>query len=398
MKILFVSLLLPHPYADHASAFTVFKTIKHLSKKHTISLVSFTRSEKEKEYVRFIKPYCKNVETVVLPQNRLRKLWVRTNLLTLTPINVSQSYSREMQDKIHFMISENKYDIVQMEYSPTGQYISAVKNTATVINVHDMISISAERLVKNLKFSRKKLEWFIDSLIGRGYESRLYRKFNKVITLSEKLKDHLLDCDPSLKISVIPPGVDIPEVQKTYTSEKGKNLIFMGAMWRDENIDAVLYFYHSAFNLIRKDMPEVTLTIIGGSPSEEIKSLACDSGVRVTGYVEDFLPYYLKSDISVAPMRIGGGVQCKILDSMAAGLPVITTSQGNEGIGAREEEEIIVADDPKEFAQRTVELLQNGHRRKAIGQRGMDFVRRNFDWNQIIKRLETVYQECIAFS
>jgi glycosyltransferase involved in cell wall biosynthesis len=114
--------------------------------------------------------------------------------------------------------------------------------------------------------------------------------------------------------------------------------------------------------------------------------------------VEDFLPYYLKSDVSVAPMRIGGGVQCKILDAMAAGLPVITTSQGNGGIGAREEEEIIVADDPEEFAQRTVELLQNGHQRKAMGQRGMDFVRRNFDWNQIIKRLETVYEECIAFS
>jgi glycosyltransferase involved in cell wall biosynthesis len=386
MKILFVSLLLPHPYADHASAFTVFKTIKHLSKKHTISLISFTRSEKEREYVRFIKPYCENVETVVLPQNSLRRFWVRTNLLTLTPITVSQSYSREMQEKIHFMVSESEYDIVQMEYTPTGQYISAVKNTATVINVHDMLTVSAERLVKNLKFSRKKVEWFIDSLIGRGYESRLYRKFDKVITLSQKIKEHLQDCDPSLKITVIPTGVDIPEVQKTYTIEKGKNLIFMGAMWRDENIDAVLYFYHSAFNLIRKAMPEVTLTVMGGSPSEEIKSLACDSGIRITGYVEDFLPYYLKSDVSVAPMRIGGGVQCKILDAMAAGLPVITTSQGNGGIGAREEE------------QRTVELLQNGHQRKAMGQRGMDFVRRNFDWNQIIKRLETVYEECIAFS
>jgi len=138
------------------------------------------------------------------------------------------------------------------------------------------------------------------------------------------------------------------------------------------------------------------LTIVGGSPSEEVRRLALDQGIRVTGYVEDLLPYYLKSDVSIAPMRIAGGVQCKILDAMAAGLPVVTSSQGNEGIGARPEKEIIVADSPNDFAERTVELLQDGYLRKTISQRGLDFLRSNFSWEQNIEKLEKIYQECLS--
>jgi glycosyltransferase involved in cell wall biosynthesis len=95
-------------------------------------------------------------------------------------------------------------------------------------------------------------------------------------------------------------------------------------------------------------------------------------------------------------MRIAGGVQCKILDAMAAGLPVVTSSAGNEGIGARANEEIMVADNPEEFADRTIELLQNGHLRKIISERGFDFVRLNFGWEKIIGKLERIYQECLS--
>ncbi|MHA2282358.1 MAG: glycosyltransferase family 4 protein [Promethearchaeota archaeon] len=395
MKILFISLLLPHPYSDHASAFTVFKTIKHLSKKHKISLISFARSREEKEYAKFLKPYCEKINTVVLLQNRIRKFWVRANLFTFTPICVSQGYSRELRDNIHSMITQDNYDIVQMEYTPTGQYVTEVKNIASVINVHDVISVSAKKLVKHLRFSRKKLEWFIESALSRKYESKLYGKFTKVIAISEKIKEHLLNCDPDLKISVIPPGVDIPEVQKTYASGTGQHLIFMGAMWRDENIDAMLYFYHSVFYLIRKVFPNVKLTIVGGSPSEEIQKLANDSNVKVTGYVDDFIPYYLKNDISIAPMRIGGGIQCKILDAMAVGLPVIATSEANAGIGAQKNEEIIIADTPETFAEKTIELLQNRKLRKTIGRRGRNFVRSNFIWEKTIENLEYNYRECL---
>ena len=396
MKILFISPLLPHPHADHASAFMTYKTIKHLSQRHDISLISFIRSEKEREHTRHLIDHCSRVGTVFLPQNSFRKFWVRTNLLTLKPIAISHGYCREMRDKVSYMVRREKFDIVQIEYSTMGQYVSEVLNSATILNLPDLMFVQAKKYVKNLRYSRKKLEWFIDGLLSRHYESRLCAKFDRVLAISQKIKEILLDCNPALSVSVIPTGVDIPKIKKSHAAGNGSDLIFMGAMWRPENIDAILYFQRSVLKLIRKVIPAVSLTIVGGSPSEEVKRLALDSGIRVTGYVEDLLPYYLKSDVSIAPMRIAGGVQCKILDAMAAGLPVITTSQGNEGIGARPEKEIIVADSPNDFAERTVELLQNGYLRKTISQRGLDFVRSNFSWEQNIEKLEKIYQGCLS--
>ncbi len=169
----------------------------------------------------------------------------------------------------------------------------------------------------------------------------------------------------------------------------------MGAMWRPENIDAVMYFYRSVFSLIREVIPDVTLYIVGGSPSEEIRNLASDPGVRVTGYVEDLPSFYTKCDVSIAPIRMTGGVHCKVLDAMASGLPVITTTGGNEGIAATPDKEIIIADEADVFAGRSIELLEDKDRRKSIGAAGMEYVRQNFEWNHIIGRLETVYRECL---
>jgi glycosyltransferase involved in cell wall biosynthesis len=396
MKILFLSSLLPHPYADHAYAFWAFKLIKHLSQRHDISVLSFVRSEEERQHAMLLTEYCRRVETVTLSQNVLRKFWVRAKLLTFTPIAVSHGYSREMRDRIRTFVREGKFDIVHMDNTPMAQYVSEINGSATTIHILDLIFFQSGKIVENLGFSRKKLEWLVDSFLSRYYEPRLYARFDRVFAVSSKMKDMLHERNPSIKVSVIPPGVDIPERAKTHNNGKGSNLVFMGAMWRPQNIDAVIFFYRQIFGLIRKAVPDVRLHIVGGSPSEEIRKLASDRNVVVTGYVEDLVSYYLNCDVSIAPMRIGGGIQCKILDAMAAGLPVITTSAGNGGIGARPGEEIVIANSPGEFAEQTITLLNNGNLRKTVSQRGLDFVRKNYCWEEILKRLETIYEECLS--
>lgn len=393
MKILFITPLLPHPCVDHASAFSEHKMIRYLSERHDVSLVSFVRSDKERKLAKDMRGYCRRVETVPLPKGSLRRLWVRANLITLTPMSISNSCCREMRSMIRSMVRQEKFDIVQMEHTSMGQYVSEIGNSATVISVHDLVFVTAKRHTNHLRHSRKKVEWFIESLVSRWYESRQYAKFDFVLAISEKMKDVLLDCNSSLNVLAIPPGVDIPDRRKLHRNGKGKNLIFMGAMWRRENIESVLYFYHNVFALIRKVIPDVILYIVGGSPSDEIRSLSADPSVKVTGYVEDLSDYYLKCDVSIAPMCIAGGIMCKILDAMAAGLPVVTTSQGNEGVGAEAGKNILVEDDPGSFANRTIELLQDGQLRKTISDNALDFVRRNFSWEQAIDSLENWYRQ-----
>ena len=395
MKILFVSLLLPHPYADHAMAFTICKVIENLSKRHDISLVSFVRSEEERQQAKHLLNYCERVETVLVPHGICRKFWTRAKVLTLTPLAFSSGYCTEMRDNIRSMTRGQKYDVVQMDYT-MSQYVSEISGSVTVIYLLDLIYEKARNLSANLPLSRKKLEWLVDSFICRRYEKKLYAKFDLVLAISAKIRESLLSCNPALDISILPTGVDIPKGQETSPYGRGRNLVFMGAMWRPENIDAVMYFYRSVFGLVREAIPDVTLHVVGGSPSDEIRKLTSDPGVRVTGYVEDLPSFYTRCDVSIAPIRMSGGVHCKILDAMASGLPVITTAGGNEGIGATPNKEIIIADNTEDFARYTVELLEDGDRRRSIGLGGLDFVRRNFGWKEIIGRLETLYQECLS--
>ena len=396
MKILFATLMLPQPHADHASSFTVFKVIEHLSKRHAVSLISFVASEDERRAARFVAQYCRRVETVLLPRSVLHKLWARANLATLTPIAISQAYSSEMRRKLGSIQKDERFDIVELEYTPMAQYLSDVAGAASVLAIQDVMYVVADRFVESLPFSRRKLEWLIDGRLCRRYEPRQLAGFDRVITVSRESREQLLARNPDLRISVVPPGVDPPAAPKTHSPGRGNRLIFMGAMWRPHNVDAVLYFYRSIFGRIRQAIPDVVLCVAGGSPPEEVKALESDPSVRVTGYVEDLLPHYLEADISVVPMRIAGGIMCKVLDAMAAGLPVVTTSQGNEGVGAAPEEELIVADSPEEFARRTIELLEDGRRRQCLSERGLEFVRRNHGWDQIIRRLESVYEDCLS--
>jgi glycosyltransferase involved in cell wall biosynthesis len=397
MKILFISLLLPHPHADHAMAFTIFHVIKHLSQKHEISLVAYVRSEREREQTRYLMDYCSEVETVMLPISLFSKIWTRSKLLALIPRAFSSSYCGEMRNKIRSMTRRENFDIVQMDYT-MGQYISEVSNAVTIIYLLDLFYVKARRMAENMPVTIKKLEWLVDSFLCSSYEKKLYTRFDRVLTISPWIREYLLASNPSLNIDVLPPGVNIPKTRKIHSPGMGKDLVFMGAMWRQENIDAVMFFYRSVFGLVRDVIPDVRLHIVGGSPSEEIRNLASDPGVRVAGYVNDLPSYYANCDISIAPMRMSGGVHCKILDAMAAGLPVITTSDGHEGIGAKHDDEIIVADGPEEFAQRAVELLQDGQKRKNIGMKGLDFIRRNHCWEEIIGKLENIFQESLSLT
>ena len=138
LKILFVTLMLPDPSAHHASAFTVFRTIKHLSKRHDVSLLSFVRHEEERNRAGALGEYCRSAETVPVPSGLLQKLRVRAGLLAMKSIAVSNSFSRTMAASISAMCDRENFDIVQLEYSPMAQYAAAVRDLPVIISVHDV--------------------------------------------------------------------------------------------------------------------------------------------------------------------------------------------------------------------------------------------------------------------
>jgi len=174
------------------------------------------------------------------------------------------------------------------------------------------------------------------------------------------------------------------------------SLLFVGAMQRDLNVDAALYFYQKVFPIIRREMPGAKFYVVGGNPPEAlIKMAEGDPSLIVTGFVKDIREYFFKTTVFVSPMLVGGGIIVKNLQAMSCGLPVVTTSIGNEGIEAVQERDIFVADEPGEFAVKVLELLKDSKLRKRVGESGRAFAQKEFSDSNLFARRMAICNQVI---
>jgi glycosyltransferase involved in cell wall biosynthesis len=194
----------------------------------------------------------------------------------------------------------------------------------------------------------------------------------------------LLDSDSH--IEVLPNGVDQQYFNIPYAPADG-SIIFTGVMNYFPNGDAVVHFQHHIFPLIKHQIPFAQFIIAGMHPTRQIRKLA-DGQTTVTGYVPDIRAYLSKAAVCVAPLRIAMGVQNKILEAMAMGVPVVATSIANQGINATHEREILVADEPASFAEATTRLLTDQRLRDTIRKNAKQFIGQNFCWESNLQRLD----------
>jgi len=226
-------------------------------------------------------------------------------------------------------------------------------------------------------------------------ELYIIRKFDRIFTRSKIDRDILIGLDDSLKIDIVPhPVISKNTGWLSNVPREPNTILFSGAMHRQVNIHAVLYFYKEILPLIRKEIPGVRFYIVGNNPPDKIKKLAQnDENVIITGFVEDLEPYYLMASVFVSPMLIGGGIIVKNIDAMFYGLPVVTTSIGNEGIEAVPEEDVLVADTPQEFARKVIKVLKDRQLWKQLSFNGNKFVKDGFSQEKVWGIIEKAYRE-----
>jgi len=229
------------------------------------------------------------------------------------------------------------------------------------------------------------------------YEATICRLADQVVVVSEADRAALQQLVSGLEVTVVPNGVDIEfyndQLKSGHCLDIGpRSLVFTGKMDFRPNVDAVLWFCQEVLPLVRGQMSDVRFYIVGQSPHRRVLRLAEDPAVTVTGYVDDVRPYIAGASVYVVPLRIGGGTRLKLLEAMAMGRAIVSTSLGCEGfeeLGSGRE--LSVADTPDEFAQQVIELLGDAPRRERRGQAARRFVEERYDWRLIVPRLEQVY-------
>jgi glycosyltransferase involved in cell wall biosynthesis len=382
MKILLISLFLPQEKAYHAGGRYVFEILKNLSRRHEISLA--TRLEEgESAHLETLRPFCREIYPYFYRGGEKRGTRDRIGL-ALNYLGFSRYANR--------LISRGGFDLVLVEWVEAALWIRRGR-IPMILDAHDVITKPAERALRETKGIGRIPGWSRYAAV-RAAESRIARRFDSVWTRSEYDRDYLLSFEPGLKIRVVPHPAGLDITERTFERRKNTILFLASFKHRKVNVDAALYFFHEVFPRVRKSVPDARFVIAGYGPPEELTSIPKkDPGVAVTGFVDDIDECYKRAAVFVAPILTGGGIIVKVLDAMAAGTPVVTTTFGNEGIGAVPERDLLVADDPGAFAEAVVGLLRDPELARRIAENGREFVRKNYGLDAVLDRIEASFAE-----
>lgn len=316
--------------------------------------------------------------------------------------------SAEFQTTLDATLGSVRPDIVEVEGIELAQYLfqAAVHRSGKGKPLLVFDDHNAEYVLQQRAFEtdvRQPQRWiaaaysYVQWQRLRRYERTACLAADRVVAVSEADAEVLRKLVPDLEPTIVPNGVDMAlysEPAPALDGEAGPgemDLVFTAKMDFRPNVDAVLWFAEEVLPLIRKEMPEVRLWAVGKDPHPRLDPLNDDPAVVLTGWVEDVRPYISAAAVYVVPLRIGGGTRLKILEAMAMGKAIVSTSLGCEGF-AVSERELVIADSPAEFARSVIALLRDPARRESLGRAGYGFAESRYDWAMIVPKLERVYQ------
>ena len=230
----------------------------------------------------------------------------------------------------------------------------------------------------------KWLDW-LESIKLRRYEKAKMPLFQAFVACSEQDKALIQPDAPQAQSMVIPNGVDLQTfVALADRPRDPPVLLYIGSMNYYPNIDAATWFFEAIYEPIRQAVPGVQVQVVGHAPPPDIQRLARSPDIEITGSVPDVRPYYAQASVFIVPLRLGGGTRLKIVEAMAMGIPVVSTTVGAEGLDTRPGEDIWIANDPMSFAQGVLHLLSDAELRRRLIAGGRDVARR-YDWTELIK-------------
>jgi len=382
MKIFVILSRFPYPL-EKGDKLRAFHHIKELSKKHEIILCALTDKEVKQASIDILSKYCTNIEVIKLPKWKIYLNVFNQLLFTNKSIQVAYFYNEKAQHKIDSLLEKYQPDHIYCQLIRVAEYVRNSKINKT-LDYMDALARGMERRVEDAPFY---LKWALKNETTRllRYEHFIYKDFNNHIIISEQDRKLIVNINND-KIKVVPNGVDY-ETYKHKDRAVEYDLIFTGNMAYPPNIDSVVYLVNNIMPLVWKEQPNIKLVIAGAQPSAKVLKLKSDQ-VTVTGWVDDISEYYSKSKIFIAPMQIGTGLQNKLLEAMAMKIPCITSELANNALGAIHNKNILIGDTPNAYKEHVIKLINNIELRKEVGQKGYDFVKENYTWEESASILE----------
>lgn len=407
-KILFLTQIVPFP-PDAGPKVKTYHVIRALAGQgHSVTLVSFVRPE-EVRHIPALQEICEAVHIVPIRRSRIADVgYMIKSYLTNRPFLIERDDLRPMQETVNRLVKEDNFQFIHadqltmVQFALRGASAFPDKKPKVIFDAHNAVWTIVERMKDNARFFLKPV-LAVEARRVKQYEGELLRTVDHVLAVTDidrnLLEEALHFSKPNRdgrvsSITVVPIAVDTEKLQPVRRRAGSKNIVTLGTLHYPPNADGIRWFFNEVFPLVRERVPDATLTIIGKNPPQDFLELAerNPGTIKVTGYVDDLVPYLEESALMVVPVRAGGGMRVRILEAFAYAMPVVTTTVGLEGIHGTPDHNVIVADTPADFANRTAELLENASLQEKLAANGRELATKKYDWQAVLAAMRPIYE------
>ncbi len=389
MRVLFLTPRFPWP-PDRGDRMTAFALLRVLGRDHEVTLLSHVDGSEAPEARQALLELGLEVETVPLP--RLGS-WARAWLALLSPEPSQVAYYRSpaMRERAGRLLSSGGYDVAFVQLFRMAQAVRGIPHPAKVLFLADSIAQNLEGAARfEPGWKRPVIDW--ERRRVAAYECAAARDFREAWLVSGLDRD-VLRRRGVTNARQVPHGVDPALFDVVPERAREPRVMFLGNLSVPHNVDAAVFAAREVFPELRKLEPRAELWLAGAEPRREVRALASSPGVTVTGQVPDLGPLWAAAHVLLAPLRFSSGIQNKVLEGMAAGVPVVTTPGVAAGLGVEAASLVRVAADAPGLARETASLLADAGAAAALAQRARAHARVHFSWEALGRELERVARE-----
>lgn len=394
MEILFISAWFPFPQ-DNGARIRVYQLLRALGRRHRVHLVAFLPPAEERRYLDSAGELCTSVRVVERDpfwRDPKQRLWGH---FSLTPRDVLRGYSAEMTAIVEKLVVQKRFEVVIASTLEAAPYALKVKSTPRLLEEHNFTTLWMNERFQASRGLLKRIAGWVTLQKCLHYERQLYTHFRAVSMVSERDRQAVLKNIPDYPgcVEMIPNGVDLETRQFGLAAPVADTIVFNGSLTYAANLEAMQFFVSQVWPVIRGERPGVRLRITGRTDGVELGWLQGEAGIELTGYLEDVRPAVAESWLSIAPLRSGSGTRLKILEAMALGAPVVATHKGAEGLEVTPGKDILIADEPYDFAWQCLNLLENARLRQEIAAQARALVEAKYGWEAIGEKFCALVEE-----
>lgn len=397
MKVLVLDEWIPYPLVS-GKRLRSYHLLARAARNHEITYLCFQDSSEEREAQGHMESL--GIKIVSLERRNpfapaYKLYWLTlANVFSKMPLVMRKHFRRDYLERVTRLVRDEKFNLVHCEWTHYGVYASALRGRPLFLSSHNVEAMPWERLYLHEKNPVKKMLLGLEWKKMLAFEREVCGRFHHIGAVSEDDRQKFMDLYGCESITIIPNGIDVNYYDFSLPEPTGNTLVFSASFDAFVNQDAVDYFMSSIFPRIVERTPDIRVVFLGKDPPPSLLKYASEK-VSFTGVVEDVRPHLSRSNVCIVPIRVAGGSRIKILEAMAAGLPVVSTPEGAEGLDVAHGEHILVAQNEVEFAKLVLRCMSNRELVEQLCTRARRLVERCYDWETIAPLLEGAWEKTI---